>query len=277
MSGTVEQALAAARALGVDRLDAQLLLARRLGRARSWLLAHGDAPLTPQLRSDFDADCRRRAQGEPFAYIVGEREFHGLMLHVDPNVLVPRPDTETLVDWALQLLDGELARRPVVHVADLGTGSGAIALAVKAARPACQVVATDLSAAALAVARTNAARHGIELGFALGDWWSALPQGRFDMVLANPPYIDADDAHLAALRHEPALALTPGADGLGSIRRIVEHAPPRLQAGGWLLLEHGHEQAETVCALLRAAGFEAIATRRDLAGRPRCSGARRPH
>jgi release factor glutamine methyltransferase len=199
------------------------------------------------------------------------------MLHVDPNVLVPRPETETLVDWAQELLDGELAKRPAACVADLGTGSGAIALAVKAARPACQVVASDLSAAALAVARTNAARHRIELSFALGDWWSALPDGRFDLVLANPPYIDSDDAHLAALRHEPALALTPGADGLSSIRRIVEGAPPRVQAGGWLLLEHGHEQAEPVRALLRGAGFEAIATRRDLAGLPRCSGARRPH
>ncbi len=267
-------ALARARALGLDRLDAQLLLAHALQQSRAWLFAHDDAALSQAQQRDFAATCRRRAGGEPVAYLIGEREFHGLMLQVSPAVLVPRPDTETLVDWALELLATPLG--PAADVVDLGTGSGAIALALKHRQPAAHVQAVDVSAAALAVARTNAARHGLQVQWHLGAWWQPLQGQRFHLAVSNPPYVAADDPHLAALRHEPALALTPGGDGLSALAAIVQGAAARLHDGGWLLLEHGHEQGEAVRSLLAGAGFEAVQTRADLAGLPRCSGARLP-
>lgn len=271
---TVGQALASAQSAGLDRLDAQLLLGHLLGQTRSWLIAHDSDTLPPAQADAYATLCARRAAGEPFAYLVGEREFHGLSLQVGPAVLVPRPDTEVLVDWALELLAQEMGGRRTPEVVDLGTGSGAIALAVKHRQPGTRMSAVDLSKAALAVARGNAQRLGLAIEFHAGSWWQPLTGRRFDLVLSNPPYIAGGDPHLAALAHEPALALTPGGDGLGALREIVAGAPPHLAPGAWLLLEHGFDQAEAVAALLDAAGFEAVATRRDLAGHARCTGGR---
>lgn len=272
---TVAQALVRAAAQGLDRTDAHLLLAQVLQRPRAWLIAHDDARLTPAQDQAFGHACRQRADGVPVAYLLGEREFHGLRLQVSPAVLVPRPDTETLVDWALELLPG-LGAAP--RVLDLGTGSGAIALAVAHRHPAALVAASDLSADALAVARANAQALGLALRFWQGPWFHALPPGEpaFELLLSNPPYIAADDPHLPALRHEPLSALTPGGDGLDALRVLAAGAGAHLRAGGWLLLEHGWDQAEAVQALLAAAGFQAIATRRDLGGQARCTGGRWP-
>lgn len=294
MNTTVDAALREARARGLERLDAQLLLSHVLARPRAWLIAHGDEALAPAAAATFAALVSRRAAGEPVAYLVGEREFRGLSLRVDPSVLVPRPDTETLVDWALALLAGPLAQpRPDagsttapgepaqaggVRVLDLGTGSGAIALALKAACPQAEVWAAERSPDALAVARGNAARLGLAVRFAAGDWWDALvalPDApAFDLVVSNPPYIAPDDPHLPALAHEPREALVADEDGLADIRRIVAGAPGRLRRGGWLLFEHGWTQAPAVQAVLAGAGFTHIETRRDLGDRPRCTGGR---
>ncbi len=263
-------ALEAAATLGVDRLDAQLLLLGALGRShhdRAWLLAHDTDALAPSAWQIFAAQCARRAAGEPVAYLLGEKEFHGLTLAVDARVLVPRPDTETLVDWALQCLEG----RDAPAVLDLGTGSGAIALALQRARPDAQVDAVDASAGALAVARANAERLGLPVRFAQADWLDGAATG-YDLIVSNPPYIAAGDPHLAALGREPVSALVSGADGLDDIRRIVAAAPDHLQAEGRLLLEHGHDQAVAVRALLQVRGFTAVQSRNDLAGIARCSG-----
>ena len=267
----VATALTWARQQGLDRLDAQLLLGHLLRQGRPWLIAHDDAALAPETAQAYRAACRRRATGEPLAYIVGEREFHGLRLRVTVDVLVPRPDTELLVDWALDLLPTLAGPQP--RVLDLGTGSGAIALAVAHRHPAAQVTATDLSPAALAVAQDNATQLGLVIETALGAWWLALaPDRRWDLVLSNPPYIAGDDPHLHALRYEPLLALTPGGDGLDALREIITGAPARLAPGGWLLLEHGWDQASAVAALLVQAGFAQINTRNDIEARPRCTG-----
>lgn len=271
---TIGAALAAARRRGVDRLDALLLLAHETGRDRSWLIAHDEAALDTAAAARLDAALRRRAAGEPLAYLVGEKEFHGLRLQVDARVLVPRPDTEVLVDWTLELLRG--LAPPAPRVVDLGTGSGAIALAVKYGFARAQVTATDVSAGSLDVARANAGRLGLELEFVHGAWWQPLVGRQFDLALSNPPYIRADDPHLDALAHEPQAALSPGPSGLEALAAIVEGAPPRLAAGAWLLLEHGFDQAEDVRALLERHGFVGVATRCDLAGHPRCTGGRRP-
>jgi release factor glutamine methyltransferase len=273
---TVAEALAAARALGVERLDAQWLLAHHLGRPRSWLLAHDTDTLPAEVARAFRADLQRRADGVPLAYLTGRREFHGLELHVTPDVLDPRPDTETLVDWALELLAGELVVVETPQVVDLGTGSGAIALAVKHGCPRASVRALDVSAAALAVARTNGQRLGLAVDWLASDWWSALPPPAVHLALSNPPYVAAVDPHLPALRHEPIEALTPGGDGLAALAAVMAGAPGRVLPGGWLLLEHGHDQGEVVRRRLAGAGFEAVATRRDLAGHERCTGGRWP-
>ena len=278
-SPTVDAALRAARALGVERLDAHLLLAHVLGQSRAWLLAHGDDALSVGHAAAFDALARRRAAGEPFAYLVGEREFHGLSLRVGPAVLVPRPDTETLVEWGLAVLEGDLRETPQPAVMDLGTGSGAIALALKSACPRARVWAAERSADALAVARANATRLGLDVRFALGDWWTALDGAAqvptFDLVVSNPPYVAADDPHLAALTHEPLSALVAADDGLADIVRIATDTRDRLRTGGWLLFEHGWEQAASVQAVLRRAGFGDVETRPDIEGRARCTGGRR--
>ncbi len=265
----IGQALASARAIGVDRLDAQLLLAHLLGRTRAWLLAHDEQQLDAAQATTLQSWIARRAAGEPLAYVVGETEFRGLALQVTPAVLVPRPETELLVEWALELL----APAPAGAVVDLGTGSGAVALAVKHARPDVAVCASDASAPALALAQANAARHGLDIEWAEGDWWAPLAGRRFGLALSNPPYIAGDDPHLAALAHEPRAALTPEGDGLVALRRIVAGAPAQLLPGAWLLLEHGHDQAAAVHSLFAAQGFAAAQTRADLAGLPRCTGA----
>ncbi|MDR6857106.1 peptide chain release factor N(5)-glutamine methyltransferase [Variovorax guangxiensis] len=267
---TAAQMLAAAAALGVERLDAQLLLLHVLGRPsgdRAWLLAHDTDILADAVWPAFARLCARRVAGEPVAYLAGEKEFHGLGLQVDARVLVPRPDTETLVEWALQCLQG----RTAPTVLDLGTGSGAIALAIRHARPDARVAAVDRSAAALAVARANAQRLGLPIRFAEADWLERA-DADLDLVVSNPPYVAAGDPHLAALRHEPLGALVSGADGLDDIRRIVEDAPAHLREGGWLLLEHGYDQAAAVRALLARRGFAEVQSRDDLAGIARCSG-----
>ena len=271
---TLRDALAQAQALGLERIDAQLLLLHILNRAdagRAWLLAHDTDTLAPSEQARFIALCQRRAAGEPVAYLRGMKEFYGLTLQVDARVLDPRPDTETLVDWALQLL----APLPAPRVLDLGTGSGAIALALQHQRPDAQVSAVDASADALAVAQANAARLGLAVQFARGNWLRGVA-GQFDVIASNPPYIAAADPHLAALRHEPLQALASGTDGLDDIRSIVAQAPSHLLPGGWLLLEHGWDQAEAVQALLRSAGFAEVQSRKDLGGIARCSGGQWP-
>lgn len=269
---TVAQALSAALALGLDRLDAQLLLLHALGKTetqRAWLLAHDADVLPATCETDFLALVRRRATGEPLAYLSGHKEFFGLDLAVDARVLVPRPDTETLVDWALEVL-GDIPRASVI---DLGTGSGAIALALKHTRPDLQVNAVDYSCDALAVASANAQRLHLDVQWAQGSWLDNTP-GRFLAIVSNPPYIAALDQHLDALTHEPLQALASGPDGLDDIRHIIAQAPAHLLPGGWLLLEHGYDQAEAVRGLLLTAGFADVQSRRDLSGIERCSGGR---
>lgn len=267
----LHEALAAAAALGIERLDAQLLLLHVLGREdgeRAWLLAHDGDPLEPAAQQAFQQLCARRAAGEPLAYLVGHKEFFGLRLQVDARVLVPRPDTETLVEWALEVLRD----RDSPRVVDLGTGSGAIALAIQSARPDAQVEAVDQSAGALAVAAANAARLGLPVRFRQASWLAGA--GVHDLIASNPPYVADADPHLPALQHEPREALTAGADGLDDLRRIIAEAPAHLLPGGWLLLEHGWDQAAAVRGLLAQAGFSEVVSRRDLAGHERCSGGR---
>lgn len=272
---TVARALADARALGVDRLDAQLLLAHVLSRPRAWLIAHDDEVVAPHALPPYLALARRRAAGEPLAYLLGEKEFHGLALRVGPDVLVPRPDTETLVDWALELLGGEMAGIASPRVIDLGTGSGAIALAVKHDCARAHITAVDASQPALAVARSNGQALRLEVDWRHGHWWDAVEgEPPFQLVLSNPPYIAEQDPHLDALVHEPRAALTAGPDGLDAIREIVTGAPAHLAPGGWLLFEHGHDQGQAVHDLLAKRGFVELAARHDLAGIWRCSGGR---
>lgn len=268
---TVSQALTAAAALGLDRLDAQLLLLHALGhsnRDRAWLLAHDSDLLATADKERFQTLVGRRAAGEPVAYLTGHKEFYGLDLMVDARVLVPRPDTETLVDWTLELLRNV----PQAQVIDLGTGSGAIALALKHSRPDWQITAVDASPAALEVAHTNAQQLQLDLRFVQSSWLRRV-SGRFHTIVSNPPYIAAHDPHLAALHHEPPQALSSGTDGLDDIREIIAQAAPHLLPGGWLLLEHGYDQAHAVRALLSQAGLENPQSRRDLSGIERCSGA----
>lgn len=271
---TVAELLREAHARGLGRLDAQLLLAHHLDRSRAWLIAHDDESVTEDKEALIRRDIAERARGVPLAYLVGAREFHGLTLRVTPDVLVPRPDTELLVDWALELLAGQLSELAAPDVADLGTGSGAIALAVKHRCPRAAVVAVDASTAALAVAQDNARRLGLAIETHSGNWLAGLGPRCFHLLLSNPPYIDGDDPHLAALHAEPAKALTPGPDGMADLQAIIEQASANLHDGGWLLLEHGHTQAQAVHAALQAAGFGSIQTRRDIAGLPRCTGGR---
>lgn len=271
---TLAQALAAAAHLGLERLDAQLLLLQVLGRPaseRAWLLAHdGDTLDEPQQRQ-FTLLCGRRAAGEPLAYIAGRKEFFGLDLMVDRRVLVPRPETETLVEWALEVLAPLASPR----VADLGTGSGAIALAIKSRRPDARVLATDRSREALEVASANANALGLLVEFRQAEWLGGIEE-RFDLIVSNPPYVAAGDPHLGALSHEPASALVAGRDGLDDLRTIAGQAPARLRPLRWLLVEHGYDQAAAVRELLTNAGFPQVASRRDLGGIERCCGGRWP-
>lgn len=267
---TLAQALAQAHTLGLARIDAQLLLLHTVGRTgsdRAWLLAHDTDVLAPAPHAQFLALCQRRAAGEPVAYLTGHKEFYGLPLQVDARVLDPRPDTETLVDWALEVI----APLPAPRVADLGTGSGAIALALQSQRPTARVLAVDASSDALAVARANGERLGLPVQCLQSDWLAGV-DGVFDAIVSNPPYIPSADPHLAALTHEPLQALASGDDGLADLRTIVAQAPAHLAPGGWLLLEHGYDQAEAVCALLTQRGFVQVQSHNDLAGIARCTG-----
>lgn len=271
---TLQQALSTALSQGLARIDAQILLLHVLGRAghdRAWLITHDTDALPPALQAQFEALCQRRRAGVPVAYLTGRKAFYGLELQVDERVLDPRPDTETLVDWALEVL----AHQPAPRVVDLGTGSGAIALALQQQRPDALVLAVDASTDALIVAQANATHLGLPVHFHHGHWLQGLAGG-FDAIVSNPPYIAAADPHLAALTHEPLAALASGADGLDDLRSIIAQAPAHLAPGGWLLLEHGHDQADAVGALLHAAGLEQVQNRKDLAGIVRCSGGQKP-
>ena len=249
------------------RLDAELLLAHVLGRPRSWLFAYPEAELADTDGAAFDALLARRAAGEPVAHLVGRRGFWRLELAVTADTLVPRPETELLVELALERIGVDAAS----DVLDLGTGTGAVALAIAQERPRARVVAVDTSEAALRVARGNAVAHGLDrVELVRSDWFAALSGRRFDVVVGNPPYLATDDPHLAGeLRHEPLAALVSGADGLDAIRRIVVEALAFVAADGWLLLEHGNTQGAAVRALFEAAGWRAVKTDRDLEGRDR--------
>ena len=248
------------------RLDAEVLLCELLGCNRAGLVIRADDVLTTEMALRYAALIERRQLGEPVAYLTGRREFWSLELQVSPAVLIPRPDTELLVEWALERLRGVDAPR----VADLGTGSGAIALALASERPDALVVAVDLSADALSQAAHNARLLGLErVDFRLGDWLAPLAGESFDLIVSNPPYVAEQDPHLRELRFEPRRALTAGADGLADLRRIAAAAPAHLKPGAALLLEHGAEQGAAVRALLRSHGYGAVETRPDLNGRER--------
>ena len=267
----VSQTLQAMQDKGLSRLDAQMLLLHVLQKPtndRAWLMSHDTDELTLAQQKILDGFIQRRLGREPVAYIVGAREFFGLNFKVTPDVLVPRPDTECLVEWALEVLS--LASSSVL---DLGTGSGAIGLAIKYSRPQAAVTLVDASQAALDVACSNAASLGLAVHALQSNWFENVPSGEsFDLIVSNPPYIVDGDAHLAALKHEPLMALTSGADGLDAIRCIVQGAPEHLKQGGWLLLEHGYDQAETVRELLQERGFTQVSSRLDLNGIERCTG-----
>lgn len=259
----------------IGAIDAEWLLLHALGRPRAWLFAHGRTALEPAQAEAFEALVARREAGEPVAYLTGRRGFWSLDLDVGPGVLVPRPETERLVEVALE----RLPEQRMLRVADLGTGSGAIALAIACDRPAARVVAVDASRDALAIAQGNARHLGLDnVEFRHGDWFVPLAGERFDLVASNPPYIADGDPHLAEgdLRFEPRAALAAGADGLDAIRAIARAAPAHLFAGGWLLLEHGWEQGAAVRALLDEAGFAGIETARDLEDRERVTLGRQP-
>ncbi len=256
------------------RLDAELIVAHGLGKSRSWLYAWPEKPVAADAYQTIRVLLQRRADGEPLAYLTGEKEFYGLPLRVTADTLIPRPETELMVDTLLQLQQ----KHPMRRILDLGTGSGAIALALAAKLPACQITATDSSPAALTVARENARRLGLKVNFACGHWFAALESKTppFSAILSNPPYIADQDPHLTALRHEPTRALVADGDGLADLFHLIEKAPEHLQAGGWLLLEHGQDQAAAVRERLAEGGFRDIQTQQDLAGLDRISLGRRP-
>lgn len=270
MTTTVAQALrrAALRLAEEGREDAEYLMARAVGQSRSWLFAHANDELPADALAQFENWIGRRESGEPVAYLLGTRGFWRLELAVTPDTLIPRPETERLVELALDRLPPNVSKT----AADLGTGSGAIALALAHDRPMLQVLGTDLSAAALSVARSNAVANGLErVQFAQGAWFSALGGRHFDVIVSNPPYIEKRDPHLERgdLRFEPRSALASGADGLDDLRIIIAGAPAHLVPGGSLLVEHGWNQGERVARLFIAAGFSDIATVQDWEGRDR--------
>lgn len=270
---TLGEALAFARQR-IDRLDARLLLQYATGCSHADLLARPEMPVIGPAGEQFVAWVERRAAGEPLAYLVGEAEFRGRIFQVSPAVLIPRPETEVLIELALEVLAG----RAAADVVDLGTGSGIVAVSLALECPVATVSAVDLSPGALAVARNNAGRLGAKVDFHEGDWFAPLAGRRFDLIVSNPPYVAEGDPHLElnGLPHEPRLALTDqeaGGNGLACIRRIVADAAAHLNPGGWLLFEHGYDQGEASRNLLAAAGFKEAFTHPDLAGIARVSGA----
>jgi release factor glutamine methyltransferase len=255
------------RECGLPRLEGELLLCSILGCERVWLIAHAEEAIGPSAARSARASFTRRRAGEPVSHITGWREFYGLALRVTPEVLIPRPETERLVELALERLPLDAPAR----VLELGTGSGAIAIALASERPGLGIVATDVSAAALALAQRNARDHGAEIAFVLSDWFDALGPEPFDLIVSNPPYVAAEDAHLERgdVRFEPRLALVGGEDGLACIREISARAQARLRPGGSLLVEHGYDQGDRCVELLRALGYAEVADFHDLAGWPR--------
>jgi release factor glutamine methyltransferase len=310
----IAHALASAQAVlanvsnsGEAKLDAQLLLQHTLNVNRAWLIAHENENLAPEKLAEFNSLIERRAKGEPIAYILGEREFYGLNFMVTPDTLIPRADTETLVEIALakiavdkvitntsfrsmsessvfqadnyKTLDSDIRRNDGVTVLDLGTGSGAIAMAIAKHRPQAQVTAVDASQAALAVAQRNAEHLQISnVQFLLSDWFSALEQVRFDVIVSNPPYIEQDDTHLTQgdLRFEPISALASGQDGLDDIRTIIDDCLVHLKPQGWLMLEHGYNQAQAVADLMAQIGLLNIETIKDFGGNDRVTIGKNP-
>lgn len=266
---TIAQLLARS---GLPLLEARMLAERAFGQSRAWLIAHADEEADAAAAAVFAALAERRCQGEPVAYLLGEREFFGLEMRVTPAVLIPRPETELLVELALARIPGDAPLR----VLDLGTGSGAIAVTLAQQRPRARLTAVDVDYAALSIARANAARHKVSVRFFCGDWFGALQGERFELIVANPPYVAAADPHLAQgdVRFEPRRALVAGADGLDCIRAIIASAGAHLVPGAWLLLEHGYDQAEACRALFEAQGFLEVQSWPDLAGIARVSGAR---
>ena len=254
-------------ASGLEPREARILLAAATGFSQAAVLAFPERALSAEVAARFAEFAARRRDGEPVAYILGEQEFYGLRLAVNRAVLIPRPETELLVDLALE--------REFERAADLGAGCGAIALAIKHERPAARVIGVEASAAALEIARRNAVRLGLDVDWRHGRWCEPLGEERYDLIVANPPYVAEGDPHLAALAYEPARALVAGADGLDAIRAITAQAPAHLAAGGWLLVEHGIGQGVPVGELLRNAGLRDVQTWRDLARIPRVSGGRR--
>lgn len=251
------------------RADAELLLAHCVGKSRTWLLTWSDKTLDGGIIAAFQTLLAERLRGVPIAHLIGYREFWTLNLKVTPDTLIPRPETELLVETALAL-----PPTTAVNVLDLGTGTGAIALSLASERPAWQVTAVDVSAAALAVAQENAQNNGIHnVHFQPSDWFTALPAQRFAMIVSNPPYIEAADPHLQQgdVRFEPLSALASGSDGLDDIRHLIHHAPDWLEQNGWLLLEHGYNQGQVVTALLHERGFQNVRCLLDLAGNERLS------
>ena len=256
------------------RLDAEVLVMHVCGLDRSSLVTHNEAALTGEQQDKLEGLLARRKHGEPVAYLTGTREFWSMELDVTPATLIPRPETELLVEKALENIPYDAAWT----LADLGTGSGAMALALAKERPRCRVIATDNSPAALEVARSNARKSGLaNIEFREGEWFAPLVGGTFDMVVSNPPYIRAGDPHLTQgdVRFEPAAALVSGADGLDAIRHIALHAGEFLRPDGWLLFEHGWDQAEAIGALLRRHGYRDMVCHRDLAGHARVAACRR--
>ncbi len=251
--------------------EARALLAWVLRAPREHLIAHPETAVSPPARADYEALVRRRQAGEPLAYLLGEKEFYGRPFPVTPDVLVPRPDTETLIDVALACLRGRHAPR----VLDLGTGSGCVAITLQLERTDARVVATDVSNAALAVARANALSLGADVTFLESDWFAALDSGdTFDLVVSNPPYVASGDPHLEALRYEPVLALTDGDDGLQCLSILIAGARRYLKPGGWLALEHGYDQAAAVRERMVVAGFQDVTVRRDAGGQARVTSGR---
>ena len=273
---TVQQAIQFAQEqFGLPRLDCQMMLLRSYElqiHDRAWLLAHSDEVLNFETQERYLDFLQRRAGLEPLAYITGVKEFFGLQLHIDRRVLDPRPETETLVEWALTCLADTLEPR----IADLGTGSGAIALALKHSLPNAQVTAVDASADAISVASANAQSLGLEIATFVGNWCAPLTNQSFDLIVSNPPYVADGDTHLAQLTHEPLSALVAGKDGLDDLRQIVAQAVRHLKPGAWLLLEHGFDQAQAVQDLLANQGFISVQSRQDLAGILRCTGGQWP-
>ena len=248
----------------IGRFEAMILLAHILGKPKEYLIAHDDEELPDTTLMTFDVYVSMRLDGVPIAYLTGRQEFFGRYFTVDHNVLIPRPDTEVLIEQALIVAP----EKP--EILDIGTGSGCIAITLAKECPGALVTATDISEAALSVARSNAEALDAKVEFRKGSWWEAVPEvARYDLIVSNPPYIRNDDEHLPALRHEPQGALTDGGTGLSCLEEIAAHAMNHLRHGGWLLVEHGWDQGHDVAALFRSAGLAAVRTVRDYGGNDR--------